>query len=244
MKKCKNRKFERTWLVQCKHKAHSGKSVGREDSYSIITNSKSAKADGNLLVCTTALITGLINTYKDLQANENIVIDYWDEVKLEDRLLKPCNFSLINQFFPKSSGNVGWKIHNTLFPSIWTAHYKSAFLYLSSRLSIHFSTVTYISKIYDFIQDVYKELDLGVQGIDLQLRAIYYDDKYTNYLAFVDFLADKKDAPDNPFELAKLKEEIETAFRDELLPYMITLERRWRHFINVGCESIFCPRLW
>lgn len=35
-------KFERTWLVQCKHKAHSGKSVGREDSYSIVTDCKSA----------------------------------------------------------------------------------------------------------------------------------------------------------------------------------------------------------
>jgi hypothetical protein len=217
-------KFERTWLVQCKHKAHSGKSIGREESYSIVTDCRSAKAGGYLLVCTTALTTGLINTLKDLQANENIVIDYWDEVKLEDRLLKPCNFSLIHQFFPISSNKVGWKIHNTYYPSFWTAHYKRAFLYLSSRLSMHFNTVRYITKIYDYVQDVYKELDLGVKGIDLQLRAIYYDDKYTNYLAYVDFLADKKDAPDNPFELMELKEKIESTFREDLLPNIITLE--------------------
>lgn len=216
--------FERTWLVQCKHKAYSGKSVGREESQSLVTDCKSAKADGYLLVCTTPLTTGLLTTYKELQSNWNIVIDYWDDVKLEDRLLKPCNFSLINQFFPQSSNNVGWKIYNTHFPSFWTAHYKRGFLYLSSRLSMHFKTVTYISEIYDYLQEVYQELDLEVNKIDLQLRAIYYDDKYTNYLAFVDFLGDIKDAPENPFELKELKDEIETAFRDDLLPYMVEVD--------------------
>lgn len=217
-------KFERTWLVQCKHNAHSGKSIGREESNSLVTDCMSAKAVGYLLVCTTALTTGLVTTYRELQTNSNLVIDYWDEVKLEDRLLKPCNFSLIDQFFPKSSKIVGWKIHNTYYPSFWTAHYKKAFLYLSSRLSVHFSTVRFITKIYDYVQDVFTELDLGVKGIDLQLRAIYYDDKYTNYLAYVDFLADKTDAPDSPFELSSLKKEIENTFRDSLLPYMIELE--------------------
>ncbi|MED4014458.1 restriction endonuclease [Sutcliffiella cohnii] len=61
--------FERTWLVQCKHKAYSGKSVGREESQSLVTDCKSAKADGYLLVCTTPLTTGLLTTYKELQSN-------------------------------------------------------------------------------------------------------------------------------------------------------------------------------
>lgn len=216
--------FKRTWLVQCKHRAHSGKSIGREEANSILTDCKATKAEGYLMVCTTALTTGLINTYRDLEENEGLVIDYWDEVKLEDRLLKPCNFSLIDQFFPQSSTNVGWKIHNTYYPSFWTAHYKRAFLYLSSRLSMHFSTVEYISEIYEYVHDLYTELDLGVRGVDLQLRAIYYDDKYTNYKAFVDFLADSNDAPDNPFELSSLKEEIENTLKHELLPEMITLD--------------------
>lgn len=114
-----------------------------------------------MLICTTALTTGLITTYRELQTNYNIVIDYWDEVKLEDRLLKLCNFSLIEQFFPRSSNKVGWKIHNTYYPSFWTAHYKRAFLYLSSRLSVHFRTVKYITKIYNYVQDVFESLDLG-----------------------------------------------------------------------------------
>lgn len=216
-------KFERTWLVQCKHKAHSGNSIGREEANSLVTDCKSAKAGGYLMVCTTALTSGLITTYKELQADGDLVIDYWDEVKLEDKLLKPCNFSLIDLFFSKSSNKVGWNINNTYYPSFWTAHYKRAFLYLSSRLSMYFNTVRYISKIYDYVQDVFNELDLGVKGIDLQLRAIYFDDKYTNYLAYVDFLADEKDAPDNPFELSDLTKKIEATFRDSLLPYMIEL---------------------
>ncbi|MGE7661318.1 restriction endonuclease [Peribacillus sp. NPDC097197] len=216
--------FERTWLVQCKHKAHSGRSVGREESYSLVTDCKSANADGYLLVCTTALTTGLINTYRELQSNGEIVIDYWDEVKIEDRLLKPCNFSLINQFFPRSSSKVGWKIYNTHLTSFWTAHYKRAFLYLSSRLSVHFKTVSYISSIYNCVQAVYKELELNVKGIDMQLRAVYYDDKYTNYIAFVDFFADKKDVRENPFELSDLKRDIEEALRNELVHYMVTLD--------------------
>lgn len=216
---------ERTWLIQCKHKAHGGNAIGVKEADSLVADCMSAKAHGYLMVCTTALSAGLIQRYREMQANSalGIVIDYWDEVKLEDRLLKPCNFSLINQFFPRSSNSVGWKIHNTHYPSFWTAHYKKAFLYLSSRLSVHFNTVTYISKIYDDVEATYKKLKSKVKGMDLQLRAIYYDDKYTNYLAFVDFIADKKTAPDNPFELLDLKENIKDVIED-LLPSMISLD--------------------
>jgi hypothetical protein len=216
-------KFERKWLVQCKHKAHSGQSIGKDAANSLVTDCKRVGATGYLMVCTTSLTSGLIKAYEELMSMEGIVIDYWDEVRLEDRLLKPCNFSLIDQFFPISSRKVGWKIYNTYSPSFWSAHYKRAFLYLSSRLSMHFPTVTHISKIYDYVQEVYQELDLGIRGLDLQLRGIYYDDKNTNYMAFVDFLADERDAPKNPFESMKLKEDIIEVIED-YLPSWVELD--------------------
>lgn len=215
-------KFERTWLVQCKHKAFSGKSIGKEEANSLVTDCKRINATGYLMVCTTSLSSGLIQAYKELSSGLEFVIDYWDEVKLEDRLLKPCNFSLIEQFFTKSSKNVGWRIYNTESPSFWAANYRRSFLYLSSRLSIHFSTVTYIEKIYSIVEKTYKELlqETGVKEIDLQLRAIYYDDKHTNYHAFADFIADDRTAPNNPFERSELKDYLKEILEERLSPWI------------------------
>ncbi|MDA2519989.1 restriction endonuclease [Bacillus cereus] len=208
--------FERLWLVQCKHKAHSGKAVGKDEANSLITDCRRVGATGYLMICTTALTSGLIQAYKELENTEdNLVIDYWDEVRLEDKLLKPCNFSLIDQFFPNSSNQVGWKIYNTDSPSFWAANYKRAFLYLSSRLAMNFSTSSYIAKIYDYIQEFSRKNELDMESIDLQLRGIYYDDKYTAYMAFIDCIVDKHIAPDDPFELSEIKKDIK-AIENEL----------------------------
>ncbi|UOR13956.1 restriction endonuclease [Halobacillus amylolyticus] len=201
-------KFERKWLVQCKHKSHSGKPLGKDEANSLTTDCRRIGATGYLMVCTTALTSGLINAYKELESSENIVIDYWDEVRLEDRLLKPGNFALINQFFPESSDRVSWKVYNTNTPSFWAAHYKKDFLYLSSRLSLHFPTVSYIGRIYDYVQDVYNQLRLDVNEVDLQIRGIFYNDKHTEYTVFVDFIADQHIANANPFELTNQEENL------------------------------------
>lgn len=88
-------KFERTWLVQCKHFAHSVRSVGKVEANSIIVDCERIKAKGYLLVCTTAL-----TAHKELMGNQELTIQYWDEVRLEERLMKRSNFSLIEEFFP------------------------------------------------------------------------------------------------------------------------------------------------
>ncbi|WP_368904888.1 restriction endonuclease [Bacillus wiedmannii] len=194
-------KFERTWLVQCKHKAHSGDSVGKAEANSLITDCKRVGATGYLMICTTSLTSGLIQAYTELEEREDIVIKYWDEVRIEDRLFKPCNFSLINQFFPQSSNNVGLKIYNTNSPSFWAANYKDAFFYLSSRLAMHFTTTTYIKHIYELIESVKKEHKLDQINIDAQLRCIYFDDKHGTYTVFVDVILDQDALSNNPFGL-------------------------------------------
>lgn len=216
--------FERTWLVQCKHFAQSGKSVGKDEANSIIVDCARVKADGYLLVCTTALTSGLITAFKELMENQGLKIHYWDEIRLEERLMKPCNFPLINQFFPQSSKMVGWQIQPTYYPSLWTAQYKSAFLYLSTRLSIQFKSVRYITQAYNEIYKFQKISKLDMKSV--QLRAIYFDDKYTNYLVFLDIIFDKEKEPENPFskEATELKEHIQTTLSEEILPYILTTD--------------------
>lgn len=94
--------FSRTWLVQCKHKAHSGKSVGKDEANSIITDCRRIKATGYLLVCTTQPSSGLINAYQELEESEQLVIKYWDSVTLENIFFKNpvtfhyCRFSSLS----------------------------------------------------------------------------------------------------------------------------------------------------
>ncbi|MGE7023347.1 restriction endonuclease [Solibacillus cecembensis] len=216
--------FERTWLVQCKHFAQSGKSVGKNEANSIIMDCERVKADGYLLVCTTALTSGLVTAYKELEESRVLKIRYWDEIRLEERLMKPCNFPLISQFFPQSSKNVGWKIQPTYYPSLWTAQYRNAFLYLSTRLSIHFKSFIYLTQAYDEIYKFQKKSKLNMKSV--QLRAIYFDDKYTNYLVFLDIIFDKENEPENPFntETIDLKKHIETTLSEEILPYILTTD--------------------
>lgn len=56
-------KYERKWLVSCKHKAHSTKSVGRDEVPNIVDDCRAVNADGFILACTThpsaALVTRL-----------------------------------------------------------------------------------------------------------------------------------------------------------------------------------------
>lgn len=180
-------KFRRKWLVQCKHNAHSGKSIGKDEANSLITDCERIKAQGYLMVCTTSLSSGLIQAYEELKEQRNMFIDYWDEVRLEDRLLKPTNFQLINQFFPISSKSVGWKIYNTNSPSFWASHYKDSFIYLSARLNMHFPALSIVNKIHKYSEDIGERF-----GIITMLRAVYFDDKNTNYLAYLDFLVDER----------------------------------------------------
>lgn len=129
--------FNRRWLVQCKHFAHSGKSVGRSDIGSILNDCKQVGASGYLLVCSTQPSSSLVTMLKEIseQPENNIVTSIWDGVDLEKSLSEPRCFSLGHLFFPKSFSVIPWKLFNTGSPNKWTANYKTYFLHLNSRIS-------------------------------------------------------------------------------------------------------------
>jgi hypothetical protein len=184
--------FERIWLVQCKHKAHSGDSANKADSNSIVTDCKRIGATGYLMICTTQPSSGLMQAFRELQSSE-FIVKYWDGVILENILFKPCNFPLLHTFFPISSKTIGWRIYNTNSPSFWAANYKHSFFYLSSRLSMNFNSFRMVEKIYAMMEEASAKYKYN-----LELRAIYFDDKHTNYTAFIDQLMDENKVRD-PF---------------------------------------------
>ncbi|MDB6172080.1 MAG: hypothetical protein JWL59_1391 [Chthoniobacteraceae bacterium] len=129
--------FERRWLVQCKHFAHSRRSVGRDDVGSVIDDCRQVGASGYLMVCSTQPSSGLVTKLEEIRnrPENGLTTKTWDAVDIEKRLQEPRCFSLGHLFFPQSFAATPWKIYNKGAPNKWTAHYKGYFLHLSSRIA-------------------------------------------------------------------------------------------------------------
>lgn len=177
--------FKRIWLVQCKHFAHSGKSVGINDITSIIDNCGATGAEGYLLICSTQLTSSLIRKFDEITANSNnrIVARYWDSIELEKHLYTPYGLPLIYQFFPKSAKDIKWMIYNMGSPSFWAANYKDYFIYLSSRLAAKFPNLEDVEKIIEKLESVNSP-----DNQYLRPRAIYFDEKHEQFIVFVDYI--------------------------------------------------------
>ncbi|WP_019216547.1 restriction endonuclease [Legionella tunisiensis] len=59
--------FKRTWLVNCKHNAKSGKAVGRDDIPNIVDDCMAANANGFLLICSTHPSASLVSRLQDIE---------------------------------------------------------------------------------------------------------------------------------------------------------------------------------
>src|SRR5439155_18878911 len=94
--------FSRKWLVQCKHLAHSGKSVGRNDLGSIVDDCRQVGAEGYLLACSTQPSASLVTKLNELAAipQNRLATRIWDSVDLEKLLSGPRSFALGHIFFP------------------------------------------------------------------------------------------------------------------------------------------------
>lgn len=177
--------FRRRWLVQCKHNAHGRKSVGRKDLASVIDDCRQVGADGYLLVCSTQPSSGVVTKLReiaDTPANR-LVTAFWDSVELEKRLTEPRGFALAHQFFPVSMKDTPWKIYNAGSPSRWAAHYKDAFLYLSSRISSYLPSLDEVATI---VQRLAK-IPVG-KNESVRVRAVYFDDKHEQFQVFADYM--------------------------------------------------------
>ncbi|HHT9843851.1 TPA: restriction endonuclease [Legionella pneumophila] len=191
-------KFERTWLINCKHNAWSKKSVSVKDLSNIADACKSINAQGFLLTCSTQPTSSLVIRFKELSSQNDIIFNYWDSIELERRLFLPESFSLIHRFFPKSFQKIGWKIYNTFSPSLWAARYKDYFVYLSCRCAHVFPELKSVEEIFKIIEGISIPEKEVFEKHYIRPRAIYFDDKHGQFTVYLDYLiseADKHEIP-------------------------------------------------
>lgn len=91
------------WLVSCKHKAHSGSSVGTDAETNILDRVKSHGCEGFIGFYSTLPSSGLSSMLDRLQKNENIEITTYDAMRIENDLLtSPRGVVLARRYFPIS----------------------------------------------------------------------------------------------------------------------------------------------
>lgn len=79
---------KKRWLIQCKHNAHSGKSVSVEDLDDIVDSCTQHEASGFILACSTQPSSSVVNRLESITNNprNDLVAIYWDYVFIEQAL--------------------------------------------------------------------------------------------------------------------------------------------------------------
>jgi len=209
---------DRKWIVSCKHKAHSGRSVNREELGNIPSDCSAIGAEGYILVCSTYPSSSLVTRLEEVNKNHNIITRFWDSIEIENRLLKPQTFELIHTFFPISSQKYQWKVYNTHSPTFWCANFKEYFLYLSSRYASTFPDLNDIEKFVNIFERVkiFSDIDNPYNSHILKIRAVYFDDKHSTHTIFLDYLFPKDCSEKNIKEKDELKNELNESYLAEL----------------------------
>lgn len=185
--------YERKWLVQCKHFAHSGKSVGREHVGDFVADCRQISAEGYLLVCSTQPSSSLMSKLNETsaQASNSIVTKIWDGVDIEKRLNGPRLFALGHVFFPFSYSSIPWRLYNRGDPSSWSANYKEYFLYLNSRIAGSHPGLKECERIISLLESI-SPIN---ENEFIRPRSIFYDDKHGNFHVSADYLVPYKQKP-------------------------------------------------
>lgn len=97
--KQRNRKY----VVQCKHNAHSGKTVYPKDISDFILMPQKHNAQGWLLVTSTKVSQNVVaNISAACQTKPGVEFDHWDKRKLEALVLDERCREILKRYFPKS----------------------------------------------------------------------------------------------------------------------------------------------
>ncbi len=172
----------RLWLVQCKHFAHSGSSVGAKDLDNIMDSCAQHSAQGYLLVCSTQPTSAVVNRLRSIGATGELATAYWDAVAIERVLGSPQLWPIAQRFFPKSA--VEWRVYATDHPNRWTVNYRGYYFHFANRIGSEFAGhFTSIALRIKFIESISLP-----KNYFFRIRAIYYDDKNGNYLWFLDYM--------------------------------------------------------
>ncbi|MFY9080353.1 restriction endonuclease [Aliarcobacter cryaerophilus] len=183
----------KTWLIQCKHKAHGGGSISTSDLDDIIDSCNHHNAQGYLLACTTYPSSTVVSRLEGITSNTHNGIEatYWDAAKIEQVLSTPKLWKIAQTFFPISSQNSTWEIYATERPNQWVANYKGYHFHLSNRIgsevNMHFSNID--ARITDI-----EAINLPKKHF-IRIRAVYFNDKGGEYRWYLDYMYPHKEEP-------------------------------------------------
>jgi hypothetical protein len=177
-------KTSKKWLIQCKHKAKSGNSVGIADLDDIITSCVQHECDGYVLVTSTQPSSAVVSRLEQITSNDKtpIIATYWDSVELERRLRTAQQWNIAQRFFPKSAS--GWQIFASERPNHWTANFNGYYFHITNRIgsSCQFYLDTIESKLEQLIKYPLPEKHF------FRLRSVYFDDKHGTFVWYVDYM--------------------------------------------------------
>jgi hypothetical protein len=177
---------EKRWLIQCKHNAIAGKSVGISDLDNIVDSCEQHQCRGYLLVSSTQPSSTVVQRLEAITANTRNFIEaiYWDAVKIEQILSTPKNWSLAQRFFPISANAENWQVYATENPNHWVVNYKGYYFHLHNRIRNY--KEYHLESIKNRITEI-ESISLPEEHF-LRIRAIYYDDKNGNYTWYLDYM--------------------------------------------------------
>ena len=181
----------RTWLVQCKHNAHSGSSVSGSDLDEIVTSCTQHNATGFILACTTQPSSAVVNRLEAISANPSnpITAVFWDAVTIQRLLSQPRQWAIAQRFMPRSTGS--WLIYATEAPNDFVAHYSGYVFHLTNRIG---SSIGHQLKSIENRISELEAIELPF-GHFIRPRAVWYDDKGASYTWYIDYMRpDKEDA--------------------------------------------------
>lgn len=195
---------QRRWLVQCKHKAVGGRSVGVADLDDIVTSCNQHDCDGYLLVTSTYPSAGVSERLEAITRNAKtgITAISWDAVKIEQLLHSPELWPIAQRFFPKSAQ--GWQIYATERPNHWVANFKGFYFHIENRIGS--GHIYYLQDIENKINEIMRNNDSLPANHFFRMRNVYYDDKHGTFSWSIDYLYPYDEHPIVPYssELEKL----------------------------------------
>ena len=90
------------WLVSCKHNAHSGQSVRKDDEINIVDRMQAHKCSGFIGFYSTIASSGLATNLQKIRENNKYDVMVFDREKIERYLLENIGLrGVLKRFFPK-----------------------------------------------------------------------------------------------------------------------------------------------
>lgn len=196
-------KTKNKWLIQCKHNAHSGKSIGLEDIGDFVSACRDHDVTHYLIVCSTQLSSSLMERIENISIKQKITIQYWDATKIEKILNQPNFYDIFQMFFPMSSNDSEIKIYATQQPNEWIFIYQSYYIILENRI---FSSS--LSWSHDEIKSIIAEINeiqkkYLTENEYLIPRKIWFNGKSPEFVWYIDYLYDAHNLSERKLSLNK-----------------------------------------